>query len=114
MRTGINVRKSLHQVFDTLRDFHSESIFRIVLDLLFSQSAPKSASCDSWRQDANVTTNGNAADFLWGISSELGFQMRRDMRDDQCVVAVITQLEHVTDAMDLSDQRRLIGRNAKM
>src|SRR5439155_24585638 len=51
---------------------------------------------------------------LWRISSELGFQMRRDMRDDQCVVAVITQVEHVTDTMDLSDQRRLIGRNAKM
>ena len=107
MGAGINFRKSFHQLLDTLTDFHSESIFHIALDLSSGRAPPKSA-IRFMAQDADVTAIRNAAVFLLGISSELRFQMRRDMRDDQSVVAVITQIEHVTDAMDLSNQRRLV------
>ena len=40
-------------------------------------------------------------------------KMRRNMRDDQGVVAIITQFQDVTHAMDLCNERRLIGRNSK-
>ena len=44
---------------------------------------------------------------------EFLLEMRRNMRDDQRVVAIITQFQHVTHAMDLRNERRLIGRNSK-
>ena len=113
MRGGINVRKSFHQLLDTLTNFHSESIFHIALDLRVSP-APQIREIWSWRQDGDVRAIRNAAVFLLRIASELAFQVRRNMRDDHRVFAIITQLEHVTDAMNLRDERRLIGRDPKM
>src|SRR5713226_10384556 len=43
---------------------------------------------------------------LLRVAVEFLRQLRRDMRDNQCAFAFVTQLEHVTNTINLSDQRR--------
>src|SRR5438552_2953477 len=49
-----------------------------------------------------------------GEVRELLLQLWRHVRHDHCIIPLIAQLEHVTDAMNFGDQGRLLGGNTKM
>ena len=48
-----------------------------------------------------------------GVVGQLLFQMWWNVGDNHGVVALVAQLQHVTDSMDLGDQRRFIRWNTK-
>src|SRR2546430_15436053 len=92
MRIRINLRPRFEQLRDALANLHMSFLCVVIL-------TPPA------QEKALLTLRGVAVEFLR--------QLRRDVRDDQRAFAFVMQLEHMTDAMNLSDQRRLARRNPK-
>ena len=50
---------------------------------------------------------------VFRVSLQLLRQIRGNVRDDQSIVAVVSEFEDVTDSMDLRDQRAFLSGNSK-
>jgi hypothetical protein len=50
---------------------------------------------------------------MFRMSLQLLRQIRRNVRDDHSIVALVSQFEDVTNSMDLRDQRTFLRGNPK-
>ena len=65
------------------------------------------------RPSLSSSQAGLPASRMFRVSLQLLRQIRRNVRDDQSIVALVSQFEDVTNSMDLRDQRAFLRGNPK-